>query len=603
MATNINGLTYYKLDSNLHGYPGDITKNSGLRGEEIDANFNFLRGNEIKKVSFDDAGTMTITKYNGETLRATIVEKEQRNYDFSYDSKKGTLTIITPNGEEIVLEGFNIATNVHADVYHDYSLTGDGSKESILKVSNITKTGRYLPAISLIDITQGETLPTEGVKLHDRYVSKESISNFGLLYPLEGMRKISEDLKSNNSEWHIPTKAEWDELLNAVDCNMPNHDSKDSNVDLGEFAGSILKSKDIWIQKDGELLSEDTYNFSVLPVGYCGNRGVDFFGSLGKSTAFWTSSVEDRHDDMYVKIFDYDKRTVSQNSWGEKYYLSIRLVKTYTGSNYNESEVIDGVTVNCVQIPGTTTVWTQENIGFTNEKYLGFNPGDDWKEYASAENRYFVNDWNGVSWDKHGLKNGESIVLRESENGNWREWMLVEGELKDHLNLVNEDLTSTITELRNEISANTNTINTNYTNLSFELDNEEKERKDSDTKLKTEFETAIKELSGNTQTQFNTITDNLSQTASTLNNKIEQVSGETKEYIDGLIEQEKTDRNAAISNLSTKIDINIINNEDSSLVITRNESSTSIKVQIDKDCEHIKLGENGIYFDGDFGTF
>ena len=29
MAANVNGLIYYKLDANVHGFPGDITKNCG----------------------------------------------------------------------------------------------------------------------------------------------------------------------------------------------------------------------------------------------------------------------------------------------------------------------------------------------------------------------------------------------------------------------------------------------------------------------------------------------------------------------------------------------------------------------------------------------
>ena len=38
------GLTLYTLQSN---YSGDTTKNCGLTGGEIDANFLFLRGNDI----------------------------------------------------------------------------------------------------------------------------------------------------------------------------------------------------------------------------------------------------------------------------------------------------------------------------------------------------------------------------------------------------------------------------------------------------------------------------------------------------------------------------------------------------------------------------
>ena len=344
MATNIKGITYYKLDSNLHGYPGDITKNSGLRGEEIDGNFNFLRGNDIESVSFDESGMMTITKYNGDKLTANIVEKETPDYNFTYDANEGVLTIITPKGEEIKLEGFKtepVIPIVHADVLHDDSLVGTGAKDSILKISNINKTGYYLPAIKLIDTTKLESLPTENIGCHDRYVTKEKISKFGALYSVKGMQKIAAHLQEMNSDWHIPSKEEWDELLNSIDTNVNNHDSKESNIDLGEFAGAILKSTQYW-EKDetGRMLSEDTYGFSVLPVGYCSNRGKNFFGGFGQSSAFWTSTIEDTHNDVFVKIFDYDKETVAQSSWGEKYYLSIRLVKNFTGDNFSNYEVI-----------------------------------------------------------------------------------------------------------------------------------------------------------------------------------------------------------------------------------------------------------------------
>ena len=54
MATNTNGLIYYKLDANVHGYNGDVTKNCGLRGEEIDGNFTELGG--VKEVVFSVTG-------------------------------------------------------------------------------------------------------------------------------------------------------------------------------------------------------------------------------------------------------------------------------------------------------------------------------------------------------------------------------------------------------------------------------------------------------------------------------------------------------------------------------------------------------------------
>ena len=270
MATNTNGIIYYKLDANIHGYEGDITKNCGLRGEEIDGNFNFLRGNDIKSIEFDEKGTLYLTKHNGEILSAEQVETPECEceceYDFEFDKNLGILTIKKPDGNVIVLDGFKMPTN---SIFHDYTITGDGSYETPLSLANIIKTGRYRPAIKLIDTTNSdETLPTENITKHDRYVTKEKVSRFGKLYPLSGVEAIEKRLKEINSEWHVASKEEWDELLNAIDCANPNHDNTISNVELGEFAGSALKAVGYWkVNEDGKVLSEDSYGFSIFPVG------------------------------------------------------------------------------------------------------------------------------------------------------------------------------------------------------------------------------------------------------------------------------------------------------------------------------------------------
>lgn len=635
MATNINGLTYYKLDSNLHGYPGDITKNSGLRGEEIDGNFNFLRGNDIKSVSFDDAGTLTITKYDGKTLTANqIAEPELPDYAFSYDSEKGVFKIITPKGEEIVLEGFNIASNVHADVYHDNSLVGVGSKKSILQLNNICRTGRYLPAIKLIDMTlkdedgnQIENLPTENIARNDRYVTKESYTTFGRLYSVAGMEKIAKRLKEINSEWHIPSKEEWDELLNIIDFNINNHDSKDNNVDLGEFAGAVLKSTQYWEKtSNNKLLSEDTYGFSILPVGYCGNRGKNFYGSFGQSAAFWTTTLEDTYNDMYVKIFDYDKETVGQSSWGEKYYLSIRLVKKFTGTNFNASETIDGFVSNCVRIPNSDYIWTKENIAFSQEEYDGFIP-EEWNDYLNesytnnSNYRYFVNDWNGTSWDKHEIKEGESIVLYESENGKSREWIVVNGELIDNIGFLSNETNNSINNLQSQITENKNIhdadfskINTDIsalnTNLRVELNIETSNRAEEDEKLSTKIDKNIESLREEFNEICNTERDERIAGDNAITTKIDTdiISLDTK--FANALENEKNERIANNNSLELIINKNKVTAEDSSVIVidgTIDENNvttpTTIKVKIDSNCEHIKLDENGIYFDGNFGTF
>ena len=488
MAIETNGVIYYKLDSNIHGYKGDITKNCGLRGEEIDGNFNFLRGQDIETISFNEKGELVIKRYNGEILNATPVNTV--DYDFSFNQDLGILTIITPDGNEIKLEGFT-----SNNIYHNYNFEGDGSHDNPLRLSNIVKTGKYSPAIKLIDtINTTEKLPTENINLHDRYVTKEEINPFGRLYPLKSVEEIDNYLKEQNSEWHVPSKDEWDELLNAIDCHLDKpHSSTDSNIELGDFAGAALKAIEYWKEYNGKILSDDKYNFSIYPLGYCGDRGVDYYGSFGETACYWTSTVEDNHKDMFIKSFNYDKETVRQNTWGENYYLSLRLVKKLKESNFYDEEIINGYTCKCIHIPGSTTIWTKYNIDFS--QFENFTPSE-WKRYRNSNEittHYFINDWNGNNWVKLEIKEGESIVLYESEEGAMHEFILVNGELIDQSILINEDFQNKLNNLENKILENEEIISSSLNDLNERLTTEQQERLNNDTNLQSQIDTEIQE--------------------------------------------------------------------------------------------------------------
>lgn len=471
MSTNVNGIIYYKLDAEVNGYVGDITKNCGLRGEEIDHNFNFLRGSDIAEVFIDKDGVLNLKRYNGDIL--STVKSDSVLYDFKYDSINGILTVKTPDGNEQVLEGFM----THTLVYHNNSMLGDGSIINPLKLSNISKTGQYLPAISFIDMTSlnNEGLPTENIRLNDRYVTKEKVSRFGKLYPINGVNKINERLSDVSSEWRVPTKEDWDELLNAIDCAKPEHSATTSNVFLGEFAGAALKGHDMWNSFNGKVLSDDKYNFSIYPVGYAGYRGKEYYGSFGLSSAFWTSTEEGGKNDMYVKLFDYNEERVGQNSWGGNNYLSLRLVKTFNGSNFNEVENIDGYTVECLQIPGTKNIWTKNNIGFSQTQYEPFTP-NEWENYEEYDVRYYVNDWNGSGWDKHELGEGEEIVINNFKDGHMRELILSNGELIDISEVLKSAFQEELNKLDDKINQETNNRISADEKLQDDIVNEQTER-------------------------------------------------------------------------------------------------------------------------------
>lgn len=558
MAIETNGVIYYKLDSNIHGYKGDITKNCGLRGEEIDSNFNFLRGQDIETISFNEKGELVIKRYNGEILNTIPVNTVDYNYDFSFNQDLGILTIISPDGNEIKLEGFS-----SNNIYHNCNFEGDGSHDNPLRLSNIVKTGKYSPAIKLIDtINTTEKLPTENINLHDRYVTKEEINPFGRLYPLKSVEEIDNYLKEQNSEWHVPSKDEWDELLNAIDCHLDKpHSSTDSNKELGEFAGAALKGIEYWKEYNGKILSDDKYNFSIYPLGYCGDRGIDYYGSFGETACYWTSTVEDDNKDMFIKSFNYDKETVRQNTWSENYYLSLRLVKKLKDSNFYDEEIINGYTCKCIHIPGSTTIWTKYNIDFS--QFENFAPSE-WKQYKNSNKittHYFINDWNGNNWVKLEIKEGESIVLYESEKGAMHEFILVNGELIDQSIFINEDFQNKLNNLANIISENEEIISSSLNDLNERLITEQQERLNNDTSLQSQINIEVQERKNS---------DNL--LIESINHEEERATKRENE-IENLL-------NSNILNLETNLNNKLTNEQQERL-----NNDTSLQSQIDTEIQ------------------
>ena len=63
----INGITYFRKNS---PYVGDVTKNCGLDGYEVDNNFFVLEGRDVKSLQVI-GNDIVITLLNGDSFRAT----------------------------------------------------------------------------------------------------------------------------------------------------------------------------------------------------------------------------------------------------------------------------------------------------------------------------------------------------------------------------------------------------------------------------------------------------------------------------------------------------------------------------------------------------
>ena len=132
----MSGITYYKLSKDI--YPGDTTKGCGLTGPEIDANFHFLRGYDIKSGDLNpENGVITLYRLNGEKIEIEgLAELLSGLTDFNldesyYDPSDGTLHLFVNGAEQSAITGFF----TYADIHTDCTLEGDGSEENPLKIA------------------------------------------------------------------------------------------------------------------------------------------------------------------------------------------------------------------------------------------------------------------------------------------------------------------------------------------------------------------------------------------------------------------------------------------------------------------------------------
>jgi uncharacterized protein (TIGR02145 family) len=111
--------------------------------------------------------------------------------------------------------------------------------------------------------------------------------------------------------WHVPTKAEWEELTIylAVDGHI-------------NAEGKALKAISGW-NNNGN--GTDSYGFKGLPGGYRGGRGGSF-GSIG-NYGYWWSSSEDGADGAWARGLGYGSDGADRGSSSEKDGYSVRCLR------------------------------------------------------------------------------------------------------------------------------------------------------------------------------------------------------------------------------------------------------------------------------------
>lgn len=469
----MNGITYYRLKSD---YPGDYTKNCALNGAEVDNNFYVLEGRDVQSIAVDGKDIL-VTLLNGDILKAAGVLDFAKPSDIplsvvsvEFDKLNGVLKVTNTDGTAQYIDGFAVNKEIDFTLSTDNTLCGDGHKNAPLGVAPSARTGQYKTVKSIINITEGGSLPTCGNVFGDRYVTCEDVSDYGYLYDYKAVREIACELK--DTEWRIPTKADWDDLLNAVEpCDSDkNHDKADKNKFLGKWAGKLLKSTTLWKNCDcnkccdscgcendcnckkktncncgqdicfdysddpcvGTQESEskckctdnckqdhkglDAYGFCVTPAGYA-DDGCNF-SYFKERCAYWTATTDQDNTKAYIKRFQYNKDGVFQDVIASNYHLSLRLVKDYDGKNYFDVEEIMDTEYPTLLLPSATkgkSIWTSCNVACGNASLSPMLPNNG--QGLTYTRHYFINEWNGFKWVRNEMKQGDSVVVAKAPKG------------------------------------------------------------------------------------------------------------------------------------------------------------------------------------------
>ena len=481
-----NGITYYKMKS---PYVGDTTKNCALTGPEVDNNFFTLEGRDIKSISVE-GNDIVLNLVNGEDLRARdAFDNFIVNVDFN--NKDGVLKIYRNNGDIEELRGFTTSWNTQSgglkNVATDATLKGNGLSSSPIGIANSFKTGQYKPVDEYISrrFNNISTSPKyDRPEIGARFIVEEQVSDYGLLYDYRTVMQIACDLQRTNSKWRIPTKEDWDDMLNAVepnDCDR-NHNVATPNKYLGEWAGKLLRSTSKWFEPhcghhhhhdhhhphphmfneeetpfvvdelcdnsfgdgcsttycgepemyhchdDNFTKGIDKFGFKVMPSGYADDGGNSvFFGERG---GFWTATNM-KLANAYIKRFDYNKNTVYQDLIAGQNYYSLRLVKDYDGDDYYESEEILGQNYPTVLMPSVEhgkSVWTAINVYVNRKHYKTLVPNNG--VGLTFTKKFFIDEWDGKKWLRNELNEGDSVVIKHAPHRQKDvEYRIIDGEL------------------------------------------------------------------------------------------------------------------------------------------------------------------------------
>jgi uncharacterized protein (TIGR02145 family) len=417
------GLTLYTLQSN---YSGDTTKNCGLIGGEIDANFLFLRGNDIYSGEINEENnTLILKKGNENSITIPNIRKDTRITGGYINNVTGELVLET-NGDDIVITGFTSSS-----FFTDITIHGDGSTNNPIRLSELYKSP-YLPSVkTVIDLTNNGIITDEYKIVGTYIITKEYDNSDGLLYNFNGVKEIESILKENNSNWRVPTFEDWGQMLNALEiCDDRNHLFLKNDY-FGKFAGAYLKNDGLgWIEK---IETSYSYGFKANACGFKTSKD-DTDSNYGHKTRFWTSDINE-YEEIWVKELDKKENRVKTVAGDKEGFYSLRLVKDYENVDLVNEKILEN-NYDIIKMPYVIIdaennvtqrgyrVWTSVNINFSGiseNNYTEVNNNIETKTPL-----FYLNYWNGSNWVKRLIEENDVVTIEDVDN---KEYKLLNNEL------------------------------------------------------------------------------------------------------------------------------------------------------------------------------